>query len=120
MPSTAPLPTRIRETEGDAKSKLAPLWKVLFHNDDKTSMEFVVRVLMQFFGRDLEQAMEIMLNVHKTGMGIAGVYPREVAELSRNRPHQPRAPRSFRLWLRSNRWRSSRRHDRPRPTKHPA
>lgn len=81
MPSTAPLPTRIRETEGDAKSKLAPLWKVLFHNDDKTSMEFVVRVLMQFFGRDLEQAMEIMLNVHKTGMGIAGVYPREVAEL---------------------------------------
>jgi ATP-dependent Clp protease adaptor protein ClpS len=81
MPSTAPLPTRIRETEGDAKSKLAPLWKVLFHNDDKTSMEFVVRVLMQFFGRDLEQAMEIMLNVHKTGMGIAGVFPREVAEL---------------------------------------
>ncbi len=81
MPSTAPLPTRIKETESDAKSKLAPLWKVLFHNDDKTSMEFVVRVLMQFFGHDLEKSMEIMLNVHKTGLGIAGVYPREVAEL---------------------------------------
>ncbi len=81
MPGTAPLPTRIRETESDAKSKLAPLWKVLLHNDDKTTMEFVVRVLMQFFGHDLEKAMEIMLNVHKTGQGIAGVYPREVAEL---------------------------------------
>ena len=120
MPSTAPLPTRIRETEGDAKSKLAPLWKVLFHNDDKTSMEFVVRVLMQFFGRDLEQAMEIMLNVHKTGMASPVFIREKWPSSSRNRPHQPRAPRSFRLWLRSSRWRSSRRHDRPRPTKHPA
>ena len=52
-----------------------------FHNDDKTSIEFGVRVLMQFFGHDLEKSMEIMLNVHKTCLGIAGVYPREVAEL---------------------------------------
>jgi ATP-dependent Clp protease adaptor protein ClpS len=81
MPSTAPLPTRIKETESDSKSKLAPLWKVLLHNDDKTSMEFVVMALMQFFGHDLEAAMQIMLNVHKTGLGIAGVYPREIAEL---------------------------------------
>lgn len=81
MPTTAPLPTKKKEPKSDADSKLAPLWKVLFHNDDKTTMEFVIRVLMQFFGHDLEKAMEIMLNVHKTGMGIAGVYPREVAEL---------------------------------------
>ena len=81
MPSTAPLPTRIKETESDQKSKLAPLWKVLLHNDDKTTMEFVIMVLMQFFGHELEAAMEIMLNVHKTGLGIAGVYPREIAEL---------------------------------------
>ncbi len=81
MPSTAPLPTRIKETETGGEARLAPLWKVLLHNDDKTTMEFVIRVLMQFFGHDLEKAMEIMLLVHKTGQGIAGVYPREVAEL---------------------------------------
>ena len=81
MPSTAPLPTRIKETESDQKSKLAPLWKVLLHNDDKTTMEFVIMALMQFFGHDLEKSMEIMLNAHKTGLGIAGVYPREIAEL---------------------------------------
>ncbi|CAG0932165.1 ATP-dependent Clp protease adapter protein ClpS [Planctomycetaceae bacterium] len=81
MPSTAPLPTRIKETESDQKSKLAPLWKVLFHNDEKTTMDFVVLMLMQFFGHEIESAMEVMLTVHKTGIGIAGVYPREVAEL---------------------------------------
>lgn len=81
MPSTAPLPTRKRETDSDQDTRLAPLWKVILHNDDKTTMEFVIRVLMQFFGHDLEKATEIMLAVHKTGQGIAGIYPREVAEL---------------------------------------
>lgn len=79
MPKTAPLPTRL--TESDAKAKRAPLWKVLFHNDDKTTMEFVVFVLMQFYGHSTESSIEIMLKIHDTGIGLAGTYPREIAEL---------------------------------------
>lgn len=81
MPSTAPLPTREAETAEAEESCLAPHWKVLFHNDDKTTMEFVVGVLMRFFGHDLMEAFRIMLEVHNTGIGIAGIYPKEIAEL---------------------------------------
>lgn len=81
MPGTAPLPIRKKESETDQDARKAPLWKVIFHNDNKTTMNFVIYVLMQFFGHSLERATEIMLDVHKTGQGIAGVYPREVAEL---------------------------------------
>ena len=55
-------------------------WKVLLHNDDYTTMEFVVWVLMSVFHHDETSATEIMLHVHKNGMGVAGVYPRDIAE----------------------------------------
>jgi ATP-dependent Clp protease adaptor protein ClpS len=55
-------------------------FKVLLHNDDYTTMEFVVLVLMSVFHHDEAKATEIMLHVHKNGLGVAGVYPREVAE----------------------------------------
>ncbi|MBO4311662.1 MAG: ATP-dependent Clp protease adapter ClpS [Desulfovibrionaceae bacterium] len=55
-------------------------YQVLLHNDDYTTMEFVVTVLMEVFHKDEEQATAIMLSVHKKGIGVAGVYPREVAE----------------------------------------
>ncbi len=79
MPDTQTLPSVDQDT--DSKSKLAPNWKVLLHNDDKTTMEFVVWILVSFFGKSSEAAYEVMMEVHKTGIGIAGVYPREVAEL---------------------------------------
>lgn len=82
MTETKTLPKR--KTEADAKSKRAPLWKVLFHNDDKTTMEFVVWVLMRYFGHDIEKAKKVMLEVHSTGQGLAGVYPQEVAELKKD------------------------------------
>ena len=57
-----------------------PLYKVLLHNDDYTTMEFVVMVLVTVFAKNSDEAPRIMLNVHHQGIGIAGVYTREVAE----------------------------------------
>ncbi len=57
-----------------------PMYKVLIHNDNYTSMEFVVEVLIYLFHKRVEEATRIMLNVHKQGVGICGTYPFEVAE----------------------------------------
>ena len=62
-----------------AKVKLPPMYKVLLLNDDYTPMEFVVLVLQKFFGMTRERATQVMLKVHQEGMGICGVYPRDVA-----------------------------------------
>lgn len=56
------------------------LYKVLLHNDDYTSMEFVVAILEQVFRKTTQEATEIMLNVHHEGVGIAGLYTREICE----------------------------------------
>jgi len=56
------------------------LWKVLLHNDDFTTMEFVVHVLMEFFHKDQTEATAIMLHVHTKGIGVAGIFTRDVAE----------------------------------------
>jgi ATP-dependent Clp protease adaptor protein ClpS len=55
-------------------------YKVLLHNDDYTTMEFVVRVLKEVFHKNDAEATYIMLSVHNKGLGVCGVYPLEVAE----------------------------------------
>jgi len=55
-------------------------WQVVMHNDDYTSMAFVVDVLMRHFGKSEPEAVWIMLQVHHKGAGTAGVYTRDVAE----------------------------------------
>lgn len=55
------------------------MWNVLLYNDDQTTMEFVVLVLMQIFHKSFDDASEIMMNIHETGKGIAGTYSHEVA-----------------------------------------
>lgn len=78
--------TRSGETPGlvveEAKPKLAPppMYKVILINDDYTPMEFVVQVLQQFFRHTREQAVQIMLQIHTEGRGVAGVFPAEIAE----------------------------------------
>ncbi len=67
-------------TESKEEVKKPPLYKVLLHNDDYTTMEFVVFVLQFVFRHTPEDAHRIMWNVHRQGVGIAGVYTFEVAE----------------------------------------
>ena len=57
-----------------------PLYKVLLLNDDFTPMDFVIHVLQRFFFMSREQATLTMLKVHNEGSGLAGIFPREVAE----------------------------------------
>lgn len=55
------------------------MFKVLLLNDDYTPMDFVVVVLQKFFGMNREQATRIMLKVHREGVGLCGVFPRDLA-----------------------------------------
>ncbi|RDI96748.1 ATP-dependent Clp protease adapter ClpS [Meiothermus sp. QL-1] len=56
------------------------MYKVLLLNDDYTPMDFVVEVLMRYFRKSEPEAVRIMLQVHHAGVGVAGVYPFEIAE----------------------------------------
>ena len=60
------------------------LYEVVLHNDDYTTQVFVVYVLMKFFNHDAATASDIMLHVHTKGMGVAGVFPRDIAETKAN------------------------------------
>ena len=67
-------------TETEKKLKKPPLYKVLLHNDDYTTKEFVVQVLQYVFHKEPTEAVQIMLHVHRKGIGVAGVYSYEIAE----------------------------------------
>lgn len=68
-------------TEKKLRLEKPKLYKVILHNDDFTTMEFVVWVLMHVFLRSEAEAFDIMLKVHNEGVGIAGVYSYEVATM---------------------------------------
>lgn len=65
--------------QDDTELREPPLWQVVLLNDDYTPMEFVVLVLQQFFGKNHDQAVQIMLKVHHEGRGVCGVYPYDIA-----------------------------------------
>lgn len=67
-------------TKQRPKSDRPPRFKVILYNDDYTPMEFVVQVLEKVFGKSPSAATQIMLQIHRSGMGVAGVYVLEVAE----------------------------------------
>ena len=67
-------------TNTKPKTKKPSMYKVLMLNDDYTPMEFVVHVLERFFNKNRDQATQIMLHVHRRGVGVCGVYPYDVAE----------------------------------------
>ena len=68
-------------TETQQEVKKPPLYKVLLHNDDYTTMEFVVYILQTVFHKAESSAVRIMLAVHQQGVGVAGVYTYEIAEV---------------------------------------
>ena len=75
------------EVLAEKKTKLEKpkLFKVLLHNDDFTTMDFVVFVLQYVFSRSEAEAFTIMLKVHNDGVGLAGVYPYEIANMKANK-----------------------------------
>jgi ATP-dependent Clp protease adaptor protein ClpS len=84
-------------TESREKLKKPPLYRVLLHNDDFTTMEFVVEALKTVFGRSDEDAFRIMLAVHTQGIGCAGVYTQEIAEMKIERVTQMARAQEFPL-----------------------
>ncbi len=87
--TTPPVPTRTTspaapeegvDVEERQKTAVPKRFRVIFHNDDYTTMEYVIEVLRRFFHKTETEALHIMLTVHKKGKAIAGIYPRDVAE----------------------------------------
>lgn len=68
-------------TEERAKLDKPPRYRVVLHNDNFTTMEFVIHVLETIFNRPTAEAFRVMLEVHNAGRGVAGTYTREVAEM---------------------------------------
>lgn len=66
--------------EAKPRLKQPPMYKVVMLNDDYTPMDFVVQVLQQFFHHPREKAVQVMLQIHAQGRGVAGVFPVEIAE----------------------------------------
>jgi ATP-dependent Clp protease adaptor protein ClpS len=71
--------------EKKTKLEKPKLFKVILHNDDFTTMDFVVFVLQYVFNRSEAEAFTVMLKVHNEGLGIAGTYPYEIAEMKANK-----------------------------------
>ncbi|RMG69348.1 MAG: ATP-dependent Clp protease adapter ClpS [Nitrospirae bacterium] len=69
-----------RKTRTEKRTKRPPMYKVYLLNDDYTTMDFVVFILQEVFGKPYEEAVQIMLHVHRAGMGLCGVYTKEIAE----------------------------------------
>jgi ATP-dependent Clp protease adaptor protein ClpS len=68
------------EPQSGQRVELPRMWRVLLHNDDYTTQDFVVWVLETIFHKERGEAFDIMMSVHRTGMGIAGVYTHDVAQ----------------------------------------
>jgi len=93
------LPDSKIKTDISSRSKkdYPPMYKVILHNDDYTSMEFVVQILMTVFGKSLEKATQIMLNVHNKGKEVCGIFPRQIAETKIEIVHNLASSKGFPL-----------------------
>ena len=82
-------------TETKKKLEKPPMYKVLLHNDDFTTMEFVVFVLNSVFKRSEAESVVIMLKVHNEGVGVAGIYTFEVAKMKAEKAMNMARAREF-------------------------
>jgi ATP-dependent Clp protease adaptor protein ClpS len=87
------------EVDEDTKQELKepPKFSVILHNDDYTTMEFVVEILARFFALTKDKALRVMLEVHKKGKALAGVYTFEIAETKISQVHQEAKARGYPL-----------------------
>jgi len=85
------------QAEQKTQLKKPPLYKVLIHNDNYTTMDFVVRILMEIFHKPENEAIETMWKVHLEGVGVAGIYSREIAETKMARAEAEAAANEFPL-----------------------
>ena len=94
-------PSREREggvsTRSRAKAARPERYKVLLYNDDYTPMEFVVQLLEHIFGKSPAAATQIMLSIHRGGIGVAGVYVLEIAETKVASVHRAAEERGYPL-----------------------
>lgn len=79
------------------RTRKPPLYAVLLLNDDYTTMDFVIHILQAVFRKSLVEATQIMLHVHKRGVGVAGVYPRDIAETKIEEVHTSARSQGFPL-----------------------
>lgn len=87
------------ETRKEERVKRPRMYRVLLHNDDYTTREFVVDVLMTVFHHSEGEAVQIMLHVHYNGIGVAGVFTREIAETKLRTVEQMAREREYPLRL---------------------
>ena len=93
------MPQESTLTESFADQKVEPprMWRVLLHNDDYTTQEFVVWVLETVFHKPQPEAVVIMMSVHRSGIGVAGVYTHDVAETKMKKTMQMAEQQEFPL-----------------------
>lgn len=89
----------ITKVKPEKKLKRPRLYRVLLHNDDYTTREFVVHVLQRVFHLGEQDAIRVMLHVHHNGVGVAGVFTKEVAETKIQRVEQLAKEHEFPLRL---------------------
>lgn len=70
------------------QTKRPPLYKVIFHNDDYTTRDFVILALVRYFHKSQAEATHIMLHVHHNGMGVAGIFPYDIAATKKHQVEQ--------------------------------
>ena len=80
MPEYISQPGDAAVAETKPKVKRPPMFRVLMHNDDYTTMDFVVEALCTIYAKPFEEAFRIMLQIHHHGIGQCGIFPQEIAE----------------------------------------
>ncbi|MEW6526701.1 MAG: ATP-dependent Clp protease adapter ClpS [Spirochaetota bacterium] len=85
------------QVKKDIKVKKPRMYKVILHNDHYTTMDFVVEVLVKIFHKNIMEATELMLQVHRNGFGICGVYTYDIAQTKANQVHSLARQREFPL-----------------------
>lgn len=89
----------ILKEETKIKVKKPKMYGVYMYNDDYTTMEFVIDILIRFFNKTPSEATKIMLDVHKRGIGLAGVYPYDIAITKVSQVHKEARENGFPLKL---------------------